>query len=304
MEHLPQKKENTFLELRKPGVTAIEKRRSMLEIPEVLKKLNSVEKFIFQASTKELISDIPDAILVKKLADIFRFIAKDVGYRIDNEDWKMICTRLFKFLKMYHSNLTLAELPLAFELSATGDLDQFFEKDKDGKPDKNHYQQFNIDYFSKVLKAYKQKQNEVEIKAIDFIPKLEYKQSPEETNYYHNRTVYACFQCFEEYKESNELKLDGLKSVFVWEWLKSNNLVKDPVINEDHRNKALSEYLRKSADGIINKYTAAIVKNEGIESKELNFPSLEIARMESITKCFDKIIKDKIDINKFLNYKK
>lgn len=49
-----EKKENTALEIynTKPGTKAIEVRRRMVQLPEVAKALNPVEKYVFAASTK------------------------------------------------------------------------------------------------------------------------------------------------------------------------------------------------------------------------------------------------------------
>lgn len=308
MENLPQKTENTFLEIRKPGIKAIDKRREVAKIPEVFEKLSNIEKIIFRASTKAVISEVEDSVLINQLNGVFKFIALDVGFRIptDQTEWQMIKTRLFKFLKMYHGNLTVEEISLAFELVATGALDEYCPKDKEGFPDKsffNHYQQFNIEYFTKVLKAYKSKQNEVEFKALESVPKPLFLPDPTVLNHQHNKTVDACKEAFESYKENRELKLDGLKSMFVWEWLKSLNFVKDPIITEDHKKEALDSFLQKSIDGLVNRYTAAIVRNEGIESKEISYPALELARMEKIKKTFDAMIERGVDVNKYLNYK-
>lgn len=73
-------------------------------------------------------------------------------------------------LKRYYSDMTLADIKMAFELATTGELDEYLPKDKQGNPDKNHYQQFNADYFAKILKAYKQKQTDVIDKAYKAIP--------------------------------------------------------------------------------------------------------------------------------------
>lgn len=305
MENLPQKKENTFLELRKPGIKAIDKRRQMLEIPEVVKNLNTIEKYIFQASTKTLISEMSSEILVNETKNIFKFIAKDVGFRIptDSTEWQYICSRLLKYLKMYHSGLALSEIPLAFELAVNGTLDEYLPKSKDDSPDRNHYQEFNIDFFSKILKAYKEKQSSVITKASDNIPRIDYVPNQEEIKQNYNSTVESCKQCFDEYKDTGVLRLDGLKSMFVWEWLQGHNLIKEPKITDEVREQALNEFLGKAALGFVNRYTASVVKNEGSNSKALDFPSLEIARSTQIKRVFDVMIKKNIDVNKYLNYR-
>lgn len=83
-----EKKENTALEIynTKPGTKAIEVRRRMVQLPEVAKALNPVEKYVFAASTKTPIAEIDDAKLVENLSLLFKRIAIDVGYIIPQNE--------------------------------------------------------------------------------------------------------------------------------------------------------------------------------------------------------------------------
>lgn len=304
---LPEK-QNNFLSIRQHNIRAIDKRRSMIEIPEVFQKLNSVEKYIFQASTKVLISEMKDSDLVKELAMAFKTIAKDVGYRItDQADWKFRQTRIYAFLKMHFSNLAVDEISLAFELIATGDLDEFLPKDKDGNPDKNyfnHYQEFNIDFFGKILRLYKQKQGAVISKATDLVPRIEFVPSEEYKNHSHNVTMNLCKMVFLRYKYLDILDLDGLKIMFVFDWLKSQKLISEPTPTQADRETAFERYLLEADLGKINRYSAAIVRKEGSQSKAIDFPAMELAKKKLIKRVFDAMIKNFVNIENYLNYKK
>ena len=207
MENLSEKAnvQNVALEIYnpKPGIKAIEIRRKMVQLPEVAKALTPVEKYIFVASTKKQIAEIDDETLIAKTGQMFRFIAMDVGFIIPTEnrdDWTYICTRLLDILKRYHSDMTLADIKIAFELATTGELDEYLPKDKQGNPDKNHYQQFNADYFAKILKAYKQKQTDVIDKAYKAIPEKNNEISPEQIRRFEiqrqwrNRYIFLCYK--------------------------------------------------------------------------------------------------------------
>lgn len=176
MENLPEiRKQAGAIDIYhpQPGTKAIAVRRQMVELPEVAKALNPVEKYIFAASTKTQICEMDDETLVAKTGQMFRFIAIDVGFRIPTEpnDWAYICTRLLDILKKYYSLLTLAEIKLAFELATTGELNNYLPRDSNGNPDKNHYQQFNADYFAKILNAYRRKRDMTISKAYEALPK-------------------------------------------------------------------------------------------------------------------------------------
>lgn len=315
MENLPEKKQNNLpattgtnllnVYTRPPGTKAIDVRRQMVEVPEVAKALNSVDKFIFAASTKTLISELDDQKLVEKTKQLFRFIAMDVGFQVptDPTDWAYICTRLLDLLKKYFSTLTLADIKLAFEMAAMGELNEHLPKDRNGEPDKNHYQQFNAEYFGKILNAYKKKQGEVIHKAMKALPEPEHKPSEKELAYYHNQTLDSIKNAYLRYKDQNEFVVDGLLEMFIYNCLEKNNLVEPVKQTKEDREKALAVYLRRAAEGKVNQYTARQVRNEGINSKEIDFTTFEIARIREIKKAFDRMIAEDVDINKYLNYK-
>lgn len=176
----------------KPGTKAIDIRRKLVQLPELAKALNPVEKYVFAASTKTQISEMDDGVLVSKTAQMFRFIAMDVGYIIpqNKNDWAYIQTRLVDILKRYYSYFTLAEIKLAFELAISGELDNYLPKDSQGNPDKKHYQQFNFAFFAKILNAYKALQNEVIYKAYNVLPQpniLSHTESHDIKRYRQNR---------------------------------------------------------------------------------------------------------------------
>ena len=185
-----------------PGTKAIDIRRQMLQLPEVAKSLSGVEKYIFAASTKMQIADIDDGTLIAKTGQMFRFIAMDVGYIIPTnpEDWAYICTRLLDILKKYYSQMTLADIKLAFELATTGELDDYLPKDSQGNPDKKHYQQFNADYFAKILNAYRRKQNGVIHKAYKALPEPKKELTPQQIRQFEiqrqwrNRYIFLCYK--------------------------------------------------------------------------------------------------------------
>lgn len=304
MSNLPQKQseiQKVALAIYNPkGTTAIEIRRQMVNVPEVARALTEVEKYVFKASTKKMIGEMEDSALIESTKQMFRFIAMDVGYKIpDAEDWQYINTRLFALLKKYYSTLTLADVKLAFELVATGDLDEHFEK----KEDKNHYQQFNADYFGKVLNAYKAKRTSVISKAYKAIPPPEKKASQDQINHNHNKIVDRCKSLFLKYKYLGVWEMDGLEHMFVYDWLLKSGLA-DPVKGTiEDREHAYRLYMKRVSDGFYNKYNAVQVRKEGLESSALDFTTFEIARIKEIRRAFDEMIKEGVYVNQYLDYK-
>lgn len=308
MEILPEKVnvQNVALAIYnpQPGTKAIEIRRQMVQLPDIAKALTPVEKYIFAASTKTQISEMDDGVLVSKTAQMFRFIAMDVGYIIpqNENDWAYIQTRLVDILKRYYSNLTLADIKLAFELATTGELDEYFPKDKQGNPDKNHYQQFNADYFAKILKAYKQKQTDVIDKAYKVILEKNNEISPEQIRRFEiqrqwrNRYIFLC------YKYTGELILGLTDDMFLYEWLQKCGLADDVQVKEDDRKEAFARYMQRVARGMINQYTAFQVRRKGTESPELDFTAFEVARKKEIIKAFDRMISEEMQVDNYMKF--
>lgn len=304
MSNLPEKTseiQKVALAVYNPkGTTAIEIRRQMVNVPEVARTLSEVERYVFAASTKKLIGEMDDDALVEATKKMFRFIAMDVGFKIpDTDDWTYICTRLFVFLKKYYSTLTLADVKLAFELVSTGDLDEHFEK----KEDKNHYQQFNTDYFAKILNAYKSKRTGVISKAYKAIPAPEKKVSTDEIVKNHNRIVDRCKTIFLKYKYLGLWEMDGLEHMFVYDWLLRSGLADQVKGSLEDREHAYRLYMKRVSDGFYNKYRAVQVRKEGIESSALDFTAFEIARIKEIRRAFDEMIKEGVYVNQYLDYK-
>lgn len=307
MGNLPGKAnvQNVALEIYnpKPGTKAIDIRRKMVQLPELAKALNPIEKYIFAASTKTQISEMDDGILVSKTAQMFRFIAMDVGYIIpqNKNDWAYIQTRLVDILKRYYSYFTLADIKLAFELAISGKLDNYLPKDSQGNPDKKHYQQFNSAFFAKILNAYKALQNEVIYKAYNVLPMLNivsHTENHDIKRYRQNRNRHI----FLEYKYTGRLILSITDDMFVYEWLKKCGLADDIQVKESERKEAFSRYMQRVANGLENKYTAYTVRRQGIKSPEIEFTAFEIARKREIKKAFDRMIAEEMQVDNYMKF--
>lgn len=305
---LPEKRQSAAVLLYSGTAKAIDVRRAMVELPEVAKVLTPVEKYIFSASTKTQIADIDDETLVAKTGQMFRFIAKDVGYIIptgdDATDWVYTCTRLVQLLKMYYSQLTLSEVKLAFELLITGELDDYLPKDRDGNAERKHYQQFNADYFAKVLNAYQRKQNKVIGKAYTALPEPKRELTPEQKRYYRNKTVMTCLTCYLRYKYTGRLLFGMTDEMFVYDWLLAVGLAYKVEETEDDRKEALSRFLQRAARGFVNEFTVYHVRKQGTASPEIDYTAFEVGRRKEIKRAFDRMIEDEIYIYHYLKFEK
>lgn len=306
LQTLPEKRQSAAVLLYSGKAKAIEIRRAMVELPEVAKALSPVEKYVFAASTKTQICEIDDETLVAKTAQMFRFIAKDVGYIIptgdDAADWAYTCTRLLDLLKRYYSQLTLSEVKLSFELLITGELDEYLPKDRDGNAERKHYQQFNADYFAKVLNAYRHKQNRVIGKAYTALPEPKREISEEQKKQYRNDITKRCREIFLRYKYTGQMVFGMADEMFVYDWLLSYGLADKVQETEDDRKEAFARYMARVARGFVNEFTAYHVRKQGTASPEIDFTAYEVARKKEIKQAFDRIIEDELPIDNYIKF--
>ena len=236
--------------------------------------------------------------LVEDAAMMFQYIAIDVGYNIPSQsEWSYTLTRLVGIMKKYYSNYTLADIKLAFELAAIGKLDDYLPRDSHGTPDRKHYQQFNIEYFSKIFIAYIHRQSEVLAKAYKCMPQ---ERKPMDMCKYKIMRLQRNKMIFLRYKYTGKLILENIDDMLLYEWLYSVGLADDVEETKSDRKQAYNIYMRKAIDGIVNKYAAINVRREGDESHEIDYIAYSIGRERAIKKAFDAMLEDEIQIENYI----
>lgn len=285
----------------KPGVNAIEIRKMMMQLPEVANALNTIEKYVFAASTKSPISEMDDQTLAAKLSALFKRIAYDVGYNIpqDVTEWQYIQTRLLDILKRYFSRLTLADVKMAFELVTTGELDEFLPRDVQGNPDRKHYQQFNAEYLSKILNAYQKKQTAVIAKAFEVLPKPKETITAENAEKIMRERMDRNRTLFLQYKYTGKIGFILSDEMFVYKWLRYYDLADEVKENQDDRKESMRRYMKRVYQGFVNRDEAFFVRRQGLDSPELDATAYEIAQRREIIKAFDRMIAEEIQVDNF-----
>jgi hypothetical protein len=160
----------------------IEQKKNILSLPAVQSKLSQGEFRVAKLATGTAIKDIPDRDLrivdneekdfglVAKAGILAKGIARDFAIRnVERAE----AFRFMDILKKYYSGFTLDEVRSAFELALVGELDAYLPKDKNGVPDKNHYQIFSVEFITKILNAYKSYKGKVWGKVFAIADKVE-----------------------------------------------------------------------------------------------------------------------------------
>lgn len=287
----------------KRGTTAVEVRRQLAQVPEVMAALTTVEQFIFTASTRTTIAEMPTDKLVERARTLFRQVAMDVGYNIPSNtaDWQYIQTRLLDILRRYYGTLTLADIKLAFELASTGELDAHLPRDGQGNPDKKHYQQFNAEYFAKILNAYKRKREEVSAKAQKALPPAPARPiDPERARAEFNERELRHYDLFLKYKYRGRITFEGFDEILLLDWIQRLGYAEEVKEQYGDRERALDIFNRTLAHKAENYYAAMNVQREGKNSRKLDGIVYDIARARTIGKAFDAMIRDEVQFHEII----
>lgn len=129
-------------------------------------KISKTESFIVRAAEGKAIDEIPAPELVEKTGALLKGIARDIGLRsYDQYD----AVRFMDILQRYYGQMTLQDIKLAIELAMVGELDAFLPRER-GQVNLEHYQQFNLSYVSKILRAYRLYKGQTMLKVAGLLP--------------------------------------------------------------------------------------------------------------------------------------
>ena len=257
----------------------------------VVSALKPSDRAILAAVTGIPIADYDAAALVETLMQMFNFIALDVGYKkpTDATEWQYLVTRIAEILRRYHSDLTTADIKTAFEMLIVGELDTYLPKNGNGEPDRNHYQNFNVEYITKILTAYKKRQSATVIKARTIAPKIEPPKALTASEPKYDKKAIT-HRVFEEYQQTHRLNFGFHEDVVVVEYLTGLGLLGNINITDEDRQRAYQRYLIQADLGYKNEYEARWVRIHGVKSKTIDPLALDIAQHRAIKNYFDKII--------------
>lgn len=272
---------------------SLDVRREMANIPQVMQALSPVEKAMFLASTKTPISEIEQEILVEQTGNLAKFISRDAGIKqIDEYD----AARFMDIIQKYYSSLSLAEIKLAFEFSMTGELDDYLPKDKNGNPDKNHYQAFSVEYVTKIINAYRKRKRDTEHKAYTAIPQKQKQLTPGEIEYYNRWARNTLIQTYLEYKYLGRINSETLNEFILYRELEAIGMAEPVIVTEADKRNAVSRLLKKSQMGLINSFVADCIRRLQTRHSDVAGEAFMIAKKRAVIQSLDSIIKDEIQL--------
>lgn len=309
MSKLPEKSKNALavksvaVDLYGGKAKSIDIKRKIVELPEVKNALSPVEFKIFSASSRKLISEATSQELTKSFSDMFGFIAMDIGYnRPSNQnEWTYICSRLVGILVDYFPNTSIADVKLAFELLVVGELDDFLPRDSKGNPDKNHYQNFNAEYLSKILKAYLKKQNAIVFKAYKYLPEPVREVTETEKEFYRRQIFYDLAFCYLQFKYTGRYPkaVNELSEGLFYEKLLEMGYAHGLEVTDDDKADSLAFFVFTSRG---NRYENQSIVRSGVDHEKVKGRAKIMARKKELKRVFTEMAKEEIQPFQIINY--
>jgi hypothetical protein len=117
--------------------------------------VTSIERKMLKGAAYNKIADTPTNVLVQDARAIIANVMRDLG--ITRQPDAYDGARFVDILKEYFAYMTIVDVKQAFEMFVMGELDDVLPRGKDGNGFQ-HYQQFSVSFYTKVLQAYRSKQ--------------------------------------------------------------------------------------------------------------------------------------------------
>lgn len=282
--------------------SAIAERRQMILNPSVMNSLDSVEKAVLLASTAKTVGEYDPRELAGDLEVILRGVIRDVGYRLASPDEiHTITVRMLEIVKKYYERLTLKDIRMAFEMSVAGQLDEYFPT-RGGVPDRGHYQQFNVDYFCKIVNAYIARRGKVLQKARQAIPVEVQDIKEEEKALWKNEAKRGLLDCYDTYTLCGKLpELSPISEMLYYTYLHELGFAKDVQVTEDEQKEILrrtiAQYAMKGYIGDMNR-----LKESGTGDAEIQPGAYRLARRKALKDAFDFCVKNEIELAEYVKF--
>lgn len=279
---------------------AIEIRREMVKIPAIMSTFSPVDKAVFLASTDKTISEYDSVELTTELNTALKWIAKDIGYRDNDESERQyLVIRTAEILKRYYAALTMKDFRMAFEMSITGELDEFLPKGRDGQAERNHYQQFNAEYICRILNAYKARRGRILKKAQDYVADVETPVDPAFSRRCRNENRRLCVNAFYNYKYRGKLpNLTIIEEKFVYDVLARIGMADEIEMTLADQQALITEQVQMLMKQGKTEAAEAMRKAKGKDIPGL----FSKCRRKAIESTFDSILERELQITNYVCY--
>ena len=270
----------------------VERNRELIQSNKI-KQLSKVDQRIFVESTKRLISEEEsEEKKIEYLGIIFIGVCSDFGLNApERSAVKSVFSSIFDVVDLYFDDLSFAEVKLAWRLLAVGELDNYLPKDRYGNPDKNHYGSLNVDYVTKVLKAYRKRKADMMSKTTALLPDKP-KATPEQGRAFLNVQANNFIFAIMKYKYSGRFKIeyDRLISESTFKYMERLGYDMDTIPTYEDKKLALAQFKGRPINSFAQVFEKECLATFGIEHEAVYFRALMIAKKRLLFRYWDEML--------------
>ena len=283
----------------------VERNRELIQSNKI-KQLSKVDQRIFVESTKRLISEEEsEEKKIEYLGIIFIGVCFDFGLNApERSAVKSVFSSIFNVVDLYFDDLSFAEVKLAWQLLAVGELDNYLPKDRYGNPDKNHYGSLNVDYVTKVLKAYGKRKADMMAKTTALLPDKP-KATPEQERAFLNVQANNFIFAIMKYKYSGRFKAesDRLISESTFKYMERLGYDMDTIPTYEDKKLALAQFKGRPINSFAQVFEKECLATFGIEHEAVYFRALMIAKKRLLFRYWDEMLSEEDSIKDLYYYK-
>lgn len=283
----------------------VERNRELIQSNKI-KQLSKVDQRIFAESTRKLISEEEsEEKKIEYLGIIFIGVCSDFGLNApERSAVKSVFSSIFDVVDLYFDDLSFAEVKLAWRLLAVGELDNYLPKDRYGNPDKNHYGSLNVDYVTKILKAYRKRKADMMAKTTALLPDKP-KATPEQERAFLNVQANNFIFAIMKYKYSGRFKSesDRLISESTFKYMERLGYDMDTIPTYEDKKLALAQFKGRPINSFAQVFEKECLATVGIEHEAVYFRALMIAKKRLLFRYWDEMLIEEDSIKDLYYYK-
>lgn len=283
----------------------VERNRELIQSNKI-KQLSKVDQRIFAESTRKLISEEEsEEKKIEYLGIIFIGVCSDFGLNApERSAVKSVFSSIFDVIDLYFDDLSFAEVKLAWRLLAVCELDNYLPKDRYGNPDKNHYGSLNVDYVTKVLKAYRKRKADMMSKTTALLPDKP-KATPEQERAFLNVQANNFIFAIMKYKYSGRFKMesDRIISESTFKYMERLGYDMDTIPTYEDKKLALAQFKGRPINSFAQVFEKECLATVGIEHEAVYFRALMIAKKRLLFRYWDEILREEDSIKDLYYYK-
>lgn len=274
-----------------------EQKALLIENEEIKNSFSKVDYRVAVAGTKKPINSLSDDEIIRSVSSFLNLQILSLGIRNFSDSQKsIVSTMMVKDLKNYFGTMTIEDLGLSFDLLPVGVLDEFLPINKHGQPDRECYQDFNRNFYMKVLNAYKAHKSKVWSQVCKV--SIEDRKSLTEAEKQENRDflVRDIKEKFEKFIKDGK-RPDFLVPHLVIDFFKENGFVSDIKISQEDKKAAFVNLMGRNFKSEWDKRKI----NSGDPDGKIQIASERFAMFREIDRIFSEMKETGISIDDILD---